>query len=95
MEGARVGAVQEKDESEGAEEDDGEEAAAMLVVEAVAGFEIGILMDVERARVKEAVGGVDHPDGYEHGGGFGPGECEGGAVGDEEGPECGYGGRVE
>ncbi len=47
------------------------------------------------AGVQEAVGGVDHPDGEEHGGWLGPGEMDVGAAGDEDGPEGGYGGGVE
>ncbi len=47
------------------------------------------------AGVQQAVGGVDHPDGEEHGGWLGPGKMEVGAAGDEDGPEGGYGGGVE
>jgi hypothetical protein len=97
-------------ECEGSENDDGEEAGAVLVVEAVAGFEVRVVVwrawevdiwdvdvdvNVEDAGVEEAVGGVDHPDGYEHRGGGSPGKDEVGAAGDEEGPEGGDGWGVE
>ena len=76
------------------------------VVEAVAGFEIGVRVvrvedagveksGIEGAGIEEAICGVDHPDGDEHGGGFCPREGEARAAGDEEGPECGDGGGVE
>ncbi len=111
MQGAGVGAVEEGGEDEGAEQDDGEEGGAVLVVEAVTGFEVGWGDEgfgdarfggasvgdgrVEDAGVEEAVGCIDHPDGHEHGGEGGPGEGEVGAAGDEEGPEGGDGGGVE
>ena len=78
-----------------------------MVVEAVAGFEVGeerrdseggireARFERWRSGVQETVGGVDHPDGEEHGGWLGPGEMEMGAAGDEDGPECGDCGGVE
>jgi hypothetical protein len=106
VEGAGVDVGEETDECEGAEEDEGEEAGAVVVVEAVAGFEIGVRVvrvedagveksGIEGAGIEEAICGVDHPDGDEHGGGFCPREGEARAAGDEEGPECGDGGGVE
>ena len=52
-----------------ASEDSGEEGGAMAVVEVVAGFEVLLLpgLAVEQAGVEQAVGGVEHPDGEEHG----------------------------
>jgi len=46
VEGSGVDAIEEVDEGKGAEGDDGEEAAAVVVVEAVAGFEAGFMVGV-------------------------------------------------
>jgi hypothetical protein len=42
MEGAGIDATKEFGEREGGEEDEGEEAGAVVVVEAVTGFEVGV-----------------------------------------------------
>ncbi len=62
----------------------GEKAAAMTVMEAVAGFQNGYIFSCqcsslpvtrqEDAGVQQAVGDVDHPDGEEHGCRCGPGQ---------------------
>jgi hypothetical protein len=52
VEGSGVDAVEESGEGDGAEDDGGEESGAVVVVEAVAGFEIGVVvMRVEQAGV--------------------------------------------
>jgi hypothetical protein len=56
-------------------------------VEVMAGF--------ERVLVEEAVGGVERPDGEEHGEDGGCGEVDVVGAGDEPGPESGYGRGVE
>ena len=69
------------------EDDSGEEGFAMLMVKVMAGF--------ESVLVEEAVGGVEAPDGEEHGEDRGDGEVDVVNAGDEPGPESGYGGGVE
>jgi hypothetical protein len=68
----------------------------MAMMEEVTGFEAGRRLVIgERTGVKEAIGGVEHPDGDEHGGGFDPGKRETGTTCDEEGPKGSDGGSVE
>ncbi len=87
MEGAGVDAVEKKDEGDGSGSDEGEEASAVAMMEEVSSFEAGGRLVVgERPGVEEAIGGVEHPNGDEHGGGLDPGERDAGAEGDEEGP---------
>jgi hypothetical protein len=106
VERAKVDAVEKSGEGDRVEDDEGDEGGAVSVVEAVAGFEVGgrdarfrdarfERRGVGEAGVQQAVGGVNHPDGEEHGGWLGPGEMEVRAAGDEDGPEGGYGGGVE
>src|SRR5260370_16542381 len=74
-------------ERDGGEGDSGEESGAVAMVEAVAGFEDGL---VSRLGVEEAVGGVERPDGDEHGEEGGDGKLDVAGPCDEPGPECGY-----
>ena len=62
--------AEERGQGERAGEDCGEEGGGVAVVEEVAGFKVGGVEGVgeELAGVEEAVGGVEHPDGEEHGG---------------------------
>jgi hypothetical protein len=84
-------------ESYGGEQNSCEKGSAVAVMEVVAGFEVLLArrLAVEEASVEEAVGGVEHPDGDEHGedGGEGKADVVGGS--DEPDPERGYGGSVE
>ena len=64
MERAGVDAAEEACEHEGGEDDEGEEARAVVMVEAVAGFEVRRSGGwCQETGVEQAVGGVDHPDG--------------------------------
>jgi hypothetical protein len=67
------------------------------VMEEVTGFEVGGVEGVgeELAGVQEAVGGVEHPDGEEHGCKPSGEEVKMDGAGYEPGPEGGYGWGVE
>lgn len=52
-------------QTDGAKDDDGKEGATMAMVEVVASFEV--VGGVGTGGVEEAVAGVEHPDGKEHG----------------------------
>jgi hypothetical protein len=87
MDGCGLEAWEQDSQSNGGEDYAGEEGFAVAMVEVVAGFE-GVL-------VEEAVGGVERPDGEEHGGYCSCGEVDVVGPSDEPGPESGYRGRVE
>ncbi|MCU1224223.1 MAG: hypothetical protein JWQ42_2316 [Edaphobacter sp.] len=76
----------------GSEKDTDEEAVAVPVVEAMAGFEGGFVWGLG---VEAAVGGVERPDSEEHGKGGAEGKVDAVGGGNEAGPEDSYGGSVE
>jgi hypothetical protein len=80
---------QKRGQGYGGQEDSCKEEGAVTMMEVVTGFEMLFLsgLAVEQASVEKAVGGVEHPDGDEHGedGGDGKTNVVGGA--DEPDPE--------
>ncbi len=87
MESADVNAVQEIDQQECSYTDEAEKLCAMEVMEVMAGFEVVV--------VEQTVGGVDHPDGDEHGCRRGPRKRDAGTSREEPGPESCDRGSVE
>lgn len=93
---ASVETVKQRCEGDGADCDEGDKECAVSVVKAVTRLKIGVkVADVERARVEQAIGGIDHPDGEKHGCGFGPRKVEVRTACDEDGPESRDGRGVE
>jgi hypothetical protein len=84
-------------ECDGREEDADQEGGAVLVVEAVAGFEAIFARgwSVEKTGVHEAIGGVEHPDGDRHGEDGGLGKMDVAGSCDEPCPEGGDGWGIE
>ncbi len=83
--------------SDGGKQDSGEEGGAVAMVEEVAGFEVFVMggVGLEEARVHQAIGSVEHPDGDGHGKCGGDGKVDVVGGGDEPRPEYGDGGGVE
>ncbi len=87
----------EDGEKDGSQTEGGEKGGSVAMVEEMAEFKIngGCGLVMERLRVEEAISGVQHPHGEEHGGETDGRKAKGGLTGDEGGPERSDGRGIE